>query len=244
MRNNTITRGKGLLVALAMSLAASPHLAESELEKQVEAKPKLSAGADLSFATKYMLKGFTLSETPVFQPLLYVKYGPFTGAAFFNYDIKTATLNEADAFFDVTLPLKSISDKIVFSAGYNILTFPNTDLHTTHEVYGGLSYDMFGKPSIKVIRDISQGSGFYTELSVKHDIPLTKSTTLTANALVAHNHHLFREGSCFSHAAVGIAAPISLSKGFTFTPSINYQHSLNKDFQNEVWGGVTFSYTH
>ncbi|MBI2632079.1 hypothetical protein HYW75_03685 [Candidatus Pacearchaeota archaeon] len=228
-----------------LTIAKQPlQAAEPILEEHVKTKPKFSVGADLGFSTKYMLKGFTLSETPVMQPTPYVKYGPFTATGIFNYDTRTTSFNEADAFFDITLPLKPLTKKLSLSTGYNFLTFPNTRFHHTHEIYSAISYDTLSKPSLRVIRDISQGSGYYTELSIKHDLPISKSISISGNALIAHNHHLNIDSSGLSHATIGLATPFSIGKGFSITPNINYQYSLNRDFQNELWGGVIFSYFH
>lgn len=226
MKNKTknLIAGIGALIALAL-----PAKAENPV----------SGDLSVTGLNKYIFRGMTLSKDPVIQPSFSLTKGPLTATALGNYDFKSRKLNEADALVNLSFqPVKNLN----LSLGYELLTFPNTELKNTQALTSSINYNSFGQPTLSFVHNFKEGKGSYAEFSLSHDVPLNKKIKLSSSATLTFNDHYFRENSGLSHLILSTSLPIPLSKSLTLKPTLSYQQSLDKrDIQNNFFGGLGLS---
>jgi hypothetical protein len=234
------------LVALASSCTSASRIVEQintrpqepakqeQPEQRTENSP-VSVGLTTEILSRYMFRGFTYSEGSVVQLVPIVTHGNVSLIGFINHDNTSGDVNEADLTIDYTKQF----GKLGLSVGYSYLTFPNTPLNETQELYLIASLDTPAKPSLKVFRDIDDIKGTYIEAILSHDFDI-KGVPLSVAAMLAYNDHFLREESGFSHADLKLAAPLKLTDRLVITPNIRYSHALEKThFEGMVYGGVS-----
>lgn len=229
---------KKIFIVLAASyLALAPVAAKpAQLEEQEKEKPKVNLSLRTDWLSRYMFRGFALSEGPVLQPSIAVNYRDFTLIGFANFDDLTGKFNEADFTVDFTRPI----GKATFSVGYTNINFPNTETPKTQEFYAAAGIETLLKPSIIVVHDFNEGNGDYAEIGIGHNLKIEK-TTISLKGRLGYNNHYYREESGFSHFEAGISMPVPAGK-FTITPSIIRTESLDNHFQSQTWGIISVKY--
>jgi hypothetical protein len=242
-------------------------------EEKKEDKFAFSAYAD--FYSKYIFRGVNCSDESVFQPAVYVSRWGFTGSVWGNMDLKNVNdkagvFSELDYTIDYTATVPGI-DWLNFSVGNAYYEYPNTDVASTDEVYGGMSMGCTcsGKgeclacliaPSFKIYRDIDASKGTYGQLSIGHTIqkfaPITEGCMcdFVVGASVGYANDPYNkgnfdvEGSKLNDLTLSLALPFNLS-GVTIKPGINYSSMLDSEIReateksDNLWGGVSLSYS-
>jgi hypothetical protein len=247
MTANKLTNSALLAGALA-STAVKAHAQQTQstnapvvaAETKIEKEPALpfSVSATLSPQSHYMLRGYTITDNPVIQPTLTLARGHLAATGFWNYDTKAGNITEASLFVDATKQF----NKTTLGAGYEFITQPNTDFHDTHAVSGSASFELSPfRPNLKVVYDFAEGKGIYAEAGIGFAKLLTERLSFDSSASLSYNLHWFRERSGLSHATFSAGLPLNLSKHFSVAPRINYQHSLDSDFADKLYGGLTLS---
>jgi hypothetical protein len=210
----------------------------TEVVKEPKKEEPLFLDFSIDYQTKYVYRGATYSDKPVIQPVATAGIGPVSATWFGSIDYATKTLNESDVTLDITHPVGPVS----LSGGITWLSFPNTDIPSTTEVYAGVTLDEVpATPSLFVFHDFQDGKGTYAELSVSKDFKVL-DIPLSASAKLGYNHHYFRKETGFSHVELGVSSPIDLGKGWTISPMLKYSRALSKDFKNEVYAGISIGY--
>lgn len=161
---------KKLLLSLAIAvLAAASLLPSSALA--------VEAGADayVSVASKYLWRGFDLSDDDAFvvQPGADVTIGGFTVSWWGNMSENTGELNEVDLTLDYSL---DIGELVSVSFG-NILYDVDVDgaNDTTNELYLSVALNTLLSPSLTAYYDYDEFEGnTYLVLGVGHDLELSK----------------------------------------------------------------------
>lgn len=232
------------VLAAWLALAGQNVVAQENKPKQ---KIEESAGEDGSqervgfssktdFFSKYVFRGFTYSDKPVIQQSVTASYKDLNITGWFNFDTEMEDLNEEDLMIDFA---KSLGE-VTLLAGYELFTFPNTDIPKTQEVYIGVSLDkVLLNPTLLVFYDFEDGDGTYGEFSLNEGVKFGDVEVL-ANAKLGYNDHYFRENSGLSHVEIGVAIPINLTDNLAITPNVNYSKSLDdRDFEDELYGGIS-----
>jgi len=213
---------------------ASPSYGE---DNQGAAKSKvISLHATTDILSKYVLRGYSYSEKPVMQETLTASYNDVSLIGFMNYDLDTRNLNELDLTMDITKRIGSAT----WSAGYTLLSFPNSNYKKTQEIYAEITLDTLLNPQVKVYHDFDEGRGTYAELSCRHMFG-SGQARVSASAALGYNRHYYRARSGLSHAEFRLSLPVQANEKVAITPFIDYSKSLDKDFQDELFGGVSIS---
>ena len=228
------------MVVGLLALATPIHAKEKEESVKQEQTSQFLLSARTDFLSKYLLRGTTISETPVIQPTLSATYRTFSLVGLGNFDTQTGNFSEADLTLDFTKPL---SENVTLSIGYTLLTFPNTQSEKTQEVYAVVTLDKPLKPTIRAYHDFDEGKGIYGELFCGHDFNLGK-IGISIAGILGYNGHYFREDSGLSHLELRLSAPIRLGSSIILTPMVNYSKSLDKpSFQDELYGGISLNFS-
>lgn len=156
---------------------------------KVEETTPVTGVATMGVFSKYVFRGYELSKNSVvFQPGLTATLGGFSAGFWGNIDSsqhKTQSFGENDHHksfneTDLTLSYTKAFGKLSLTGGY--IYYGTKYADETEEVFGTVAYDMIGKPTLSVYRDINRYIGTYINFSLAHSIPLVREVTLDLGA--------------------------------------------------------------
>jgi uncharacterized protein (TIGR02001 family) len=237
----------GLLAVVALALAGA-----------AEADDGTGVGVDLSYAERYIWRGIPVEEAGAFQPSLTLSGGGFSLNAWGNVDLtdwgKRAGYGDETGSFtevDYTGGYEGSIGPAIIGLGFITYTFPNqTELGAipTTEAYLGVGFDVPLSPSLYTYWDLddqaTEGSD-YTALGLGHSFELWKSgeTALGldlsghlgfANSKFLKAYYGLSADNSFHDWSASVALPLSLSKGFSISPSYVYSSLMNDQCRRAV----------
>lgn len=156
---------------------------------KVEETTPVTGVATMGVFSKYVFRGYELSKNSVvFQPGLTATLGGFSAGLWGNIDSsqhRTQSFGENDHHksfneTDLTLSYTKAFGKLSLTGGY--IYYGTKYADETEEVFGTVAYDMIGKPTLSIYRDINKYLGTYINFSLAHSIPLVRDITLDLGA--------------------------------------------------------------
>jgi hypothetical protein len=239
-----------LLCALGLLLAAVPArgqdavvvAARGQEEPAAGARPGLlSFGADITFTTTYVWRGFVLGEDPALQPSVWVNIGPLTIASWSNADLPSggsALYSEHDLSVDYSTEVRGLA----VSVGWTHYAFVReTEGRYSNDIHLSIGAGGYLNPTVEVSQDVHQGSGTYVAAGVSHDYPLWGGPIrLTPTVSIGYNHRLWTERSGLSDvtATLAFAVPLPGSR-LALEPFLTYSCGLHAEvFPRRFLGGV------
>lgn len=235
-----------------------------------EAPPSVTGTAALGVFNKYIFRGYELSkDSIVIQPGLSASYKGFSASFWGNIDSSQhATQNFAPDDHkknfnetDLTLSYTYVLGKLSLTGGY---IYYDTDYAPeTEELFGTISYDMIGKPTLSIYRDITAYPGTYFNFSLAHSVKLVKEVTLDLGASAGYmwgdgNYWKTRFGtgskySAFHDGMVKAGLTIPIAQKVSLAPVVQYWFPLsdkakkrnynpNGRLESNVVGGVSINY--
>ena len=237
-----------LLDLVALSCAVSSSIAEES-----------SIGVDLTadFMSKYVWRGQCLNDDFVFQPGVSLTYGNFTAGIWGNEDLTgyhnrvdaTGNSGESGEFTEVDYSLDYTNtvpgfEKLSYSVGVIYYAFPNTVLNDTTEIYWGLSYACFLKPTITVYHDIDEAKGTYASFGISHsideifkigEVPVGMEMGASLGYGSASYNKYYWGGldkAKVNDLTMSVSFPVVLGS-WTFSPSLNYVTLLSSDIRSQ-----------
>ena len=222
-----------------------------------------TAVIDLPVSSKYLWRGATWVDRPVFQPSLFGTKGELTVGLWANITLDNAvvdgtpvsagTTTEVDLCLDYALTLWGV-DCSVGAAHYVYL---KPDLPSTREVY--LEARLPGRlsPSVTVWRDVVEVEGTYVAVSVAPEIragPLSRLVAgpISTSASVGfgsseHNAYYYGvDKAGLADLTVTANLPLSASEYQRATLSLGYSVLLDGELreavgtEGEFWYGLSF----
>jgi hypothetical protein len=224
--------------------------AQNTPAKVEEAPPAVTGTGSLGAYNKYIFRGYELSrKSVVIEPSLSATYQGFSVTFWGNIDSREhgtqnlvpdrpdqRSFNETD----LTLSYTRSIGKWSLTGGwiYYGLKYANE----TQELFGSVTYDMIGKPTLAVYRDIDQYPGTYFNFSLSHSIKVYKEATFDMGAsagymwgdgnfwktyqpstggLTGSNYNAFHDGK------VQIGFTIPVGKKVTIVPIVQYWFPLS-----------------
>jgi len=243
---------KKFIMAVAIAVTVMAATAPAAYADDDSMLSKLSVGTDHAFLSRYVWRGLTATNDPVWQPDVWVSYDGFTFNVWGNYELTDVNNNE-NRFteFDYTLDYSWDFKDVSFSAGGIVYTFPHVKDSTTAEAYLGASYDTILQPSLTVYYDFVQADGFYASLGVGHSFDLmdnalykvdsdifSASLDLSANMGWAsknwNNFYYGADHSTFVDLLVGASLPIGITDYVTVSPSASYSTVTDGTLRTKV----------
>ena len=229
---------------------------------------KPTASADIGVFTKYMWRGFELSDDSfVIQPSATVGYKGFSFNMWGNLDTDVAGTS-GDAKWnetDMTLSYDTSFGPVAVGAGYIYYALDGVDDAEEFYVTGGL--DVFLSPTLTAYREIAELQGWYINMGISHSFELPRGMTLDLAGSVGY--YLSEDDNFVEfdddlnpttkkyknlhdgQASVGLTVP--LDEYFVLTPMIAYSFPLSDEADNLitagsisnnsgfVYGGITLS---
>jgi hypothetical protein len=205
--------------------------------------------ATMGIFNKYVFRGYELSkDSIVFQPGLNVSAKGFTAAFWGNIDSSQHATqnfvpdNRHKSFneVDLTLSYTRSFGKVALTGGY--IYYGTKYADETEEVFGSVAYDMIGKPTLSVYRDINKYPGTYATFSLAHSIGLGKTVTLDLGASASYmvgdsdywktyetatGGYTGSKYQAFHDGKVQAGLTIPLAKSVSFVPVVQYWFPLS-----------------
>ncbi|MBI5695520.1 MAG: hypothetical protein HZC51_07265 [Nitrospirae bacterium] len=204
-----------------------------------------SFGADMGVLNKYVSRGLTYSEDPVFQPNVWGSYYGLTLNVWANLDL-TDYNGMAGGFYEVDYGLDYTGEAggLEYSAGALYYSYPRMDDAETVEIYAGLGLDAPLHPKLNLYYDCWRGDGFYGVFSVEHCVGLPSvlgcKTELGLAAQVglgSKNYNVYSYGSdhtAFTDYVLTASLPVEVTENISVTPSVSYSSALDRTIRSKI----------
>jgi len=235
------------ITATALLLAAGIPAAMAEEEAP-------SADASVAFLSKYVWRGFELSDDSlVIQPSLTASYKGFSANLWANLDTKyydpsvdTNLWNETD----FTLSYDGAYEKLGYGVGWIYYSVLGDD---TQEFYGTLSYDVLLAPSLSLYYDTDGFAGdWYANLSFGHSFMIAEKYSLDLGLAFGYSDN--ESYNAFQDGVLSAAMSFPIGEYIAITPEIYWSFALSSDASdaiesgpsnkdNFVYGGVSASFS-
>ena len=207
---------------------------------------------DFTLVSRYIWRGFdTISDNrPAIQPSYTLSFGK----SGFALNLWSAFALADTDFIELDLITgydRTVSDKLILSAGMGYFTFPSLPRwpdknSTSPEAYMGITACSFPlSPALTFYYDFNLGDGFYGTFSLNQNLPV-KGKILCPSFMIGYTTQYRKIGvdRGISDICFGLSMDF-ITKGVTFTPSVNYvivpNHTINKG--NEFWVGFSIGWT-
>ncbi len=231
---------------VVLTTGASSSWAEDESE--------LSFSADAGIFSRYVWRGFALSDDSiVIQPSATISYGGFGINLWGNYDTDYfdtgADYNETD----ITLSYDWSFDIVSMGLGYIGYIYHDADAgDNTQELYFTVGLDTILAPTITIYRDFDTIEGWYINLGIGHSIPVTDKLSLDLAASIGYYDLDDEDYSELHDGNISASMPFAINDSFSITPSVAYSFALSDEAEDALdyngdsdflFGGVTCSYS-
>jgi uncharacterized protein (TIGR02001 family) len=237
------------IAATTLLLAAGIPAARAEAEAP-------SADASVAFLSKYVWRGFELSDdSVVIQPSLTASYKGFSANLWANLDtdLSGADTNKWNET-DFTISYDGAYKKLGYGAGWIYYALDGTN--DTQELYFALSYDVLLAPSLSIYYDIDGFAGaWYANLGFSHAFMLSEDISLDLGLSFGY----LDDNDSYAELHDGLlSASISfpIGKYVSITPELYWSFPLGADAEtyiasasisgdddNFVYGGVSASFS-
>lgn len=235
------------ITATALLLAAGIPAAMAEEEVP-------SADASIGFYTKYVWRGFELSDDSlVIQPSLTASYKGFSANLWANLDTKYYD-PEVDSNLwnetDFTLSYDGAYEKLGYGVGWIYYSVLGDD---TQEWYGTLSYDILLAPSLTIYYDTDGFAGdWYANLSFGHSFTIAENYSLDLGLAFGYSDNA--DYSEFHDGLLSASMSFPVGEYISITPEIYWSFALSSEASdafetgpsnddNFVYGGVSASFS-
>ena len=244
------TTSKKMIVAGVVTLS----ILTAGIPAAMAEEEKPSADASVAFLSKYVWRGWELSDDSiVIQPSMSVAYKGFGMNLWGNLDTDYFATNDAKYNeTDITLSYDGAYEKLGYGIGYIYYALDATD--DTQEIYGTLSYDMLLSPTLTIYYDVDTFSGlYYVTFGISHSFAIGENNSLDLGALVSYMDD-DEDYDDFHNGVLSASMTFPLGKYFSLTPEVNYSFALSDDAEdyikagsaddddNYFYGGATLSF--
>ncbi len=236
----------GLLIG---SFFSAPAVAENQI----------TGSANLGIFNKYIFRGYELSDKSVIlQPALSLGYGGFSASFWGNIDSdEHATQSLAPdrpgqkSFneIDLTLAYSRSFGPISLTGGY--IYYGTKYASETEEIFGSVSYETYGNPTLTVYRDITSYPGTYLNLSLSHSLKVLGEITLDLGASAGYligsseywktyesstGGYTGKKYSAFHDGMLSAGLTFPIGKFLAIQPVVQYWFPLSSDAKRKVDG--------
>ncbi len=220
---------KRVLLSLAVGVAAAVGT-----EAQERAA---SFSVDVSPFTEYVWRGIPLTDGPVLQSSYTLSAKGLSFNIWQNVDLDNANgVPGAVTEHDYTLGYEFAAGNATVSLGLLYYTFPGLGDPTT-EIIVGASFDVPGKPSITLYRDVDDLDGLYASIGAGHSFTLgdgEQAIDLSLAVGYGTDKHNSYYGAGVDRAAltdvlVTVSSTFKFDESFGITPSLVFASVIDPD---------------
>jgi hypothetical protein len=243
---------KGLCLTVLFCFGASSFLFAAD-------GTGVSGFAALGGFNKYVFRGYEYGNgSMVLQPSVGISYRGFSASFWGDIDTdENATqsfipdrpgkksFNETDLILNYTHNLGKWS----FTAGY--IYYGTKFTAETEEIYGSISADFPGKPTLFVYRDITSYPGTYFNFSLSHSFDIYRGMTLDLMGAAGYfigdsgywktydsstGGYTGKEYQAFHDGLISVGVTIPVGKAFSIQPVVQYWFPLSEKAKKSVDG--------
>ena len=238
---------------LVTGITAGALLLAAGIPAAAAADDAVSADASIAFLSKYVWRGFELSDDSiVVQPSLTASYRGFSANLWANLDTdyyatETHNWNETD----FTLSYDGAYEKLGYGVGWIYYALED-GAEDTQEFYGTVSYDVLLAPSLTVYYDTDDFAGaWYANLSFGHSFMIAEKYSLDLG--LAFGYLDDNDGYAeFHDGLLSASMSFPINEYIAITPEIYWSFALTSEASdlieqgpsnedNFVYGGVSAS---
>ena len=255
----------GILVGeiLALAMVVTPVMAEETSAP--------TADFTLGLYSKYVWRGYELSkDSLVIQPSVTIGYKGFGFNLWGNLDTdQTTDLYDGDGNnwneTDMTVSYDGSYGLLGYTLGYIYYALEGAD--DSQEIYGGLSVDVIGSPTLTIYREIASAPGWYITLDVSHSFDLLDNLAVNIGAKVSYlavddestladPNDPTSSYSDFHDGVLSLSMSYTVTGNLVITPELYYSFALGGDAQDVleaasadgddssfVYGGISASFS-
>jgi len=200
---------------------------------------EFSGSATVDFVSRYVWRGFNLSDGMNTQPGVELSVEGLTLGYWgsFNWEAEDTNL-EQDLYigYDFTLA----DDALGISLGYTYYKFPSLGDDESHEFWLGFSLDNIPlAPSLTVYFDVGDedeggADGEYLSLSAGHEFELLDGAVLGLSAALGYNNELFIEENGVADFVPSVSLSIPVNENLSLGISANYSTVIDSDVEEAM----------
>lgn len=253
------------------SFAASPGEAlsfgnrgpsEGEKEKSCRCK-EAEVELALTYGSKYVWRGVTLTDGPVLQPDLSVSKCGYKIEVWGNIEATNVNgqewdFSEVDIILEYSDSFFLCRQKINYTVGAINYLFPASGDPITWELYLRIGLDLFFNPTLTAYYDIDQVNGRYLNFGIGHawkelfcrskeiKIGLEIAASIAWGSANFNEFYYGLNRDAFADALFTVSLP-AVWKCWTITPFFSGSTLVDKSARERVhpgtnyWGGITFA---
>ncbi len=204
----------------------------------------VSFGADVTFTTAYVWRGFVLGDDPSLQPSVWATIGPVTVSSWSNATVPTdgsAVYSEHDLSVDYAAEVRGLT----LSFGWTHYAFVReTEGRYSNDVHLSIGGGGYLNPTVAVSQDVHQGSGTYVAAAVSHEYPLGwHAVRIEPTVSLGYNHRLWTDRSGFSDVTATVTLHLPLARTrLAAEPFLTYSWGLHAaEFPRRFLGGLVLT---
>lgn len=208
-----------------------------------------SASASVDVYSKYLWRGFDLSEDDSFvvQPAVGISIGGFTLGFWGNLSEDSGEMNEVDLTIDYSADLGELVSLSVGNILYDV-----DGLDDTNELYLGITLNTLLAPTLTVYYDYDEFDTVYTTLGLSHDFGLTEAISLSLGATGSYmaddENGLGTDESWFHNLELSAGIDYAVTDNLSMGALVLFSTPLSDDAEDialiddETTVGVSLSY--
>jgi hypothetical protein len=215
----------------------------------------VTASANIGAFSKYIWRGYDLSDNIIVQPSLTLGYKDFSLNGWANVDTSPEK-GEAWNETDTTISYETGVGPVTVGGGY--IYYNLRDADDTKEVYLSVGYDTFLSPKLSVYKDIDASPGYYFNLGLSHSTKINEDISLDLSGglgyYISHNDAIIdaatkKRYKGFQDGLITAGLTVPVSKSISISPSISYSFALSNKAKallgdsGNAFGGVTLNYS-
>ncbi len=230
-----------MLCLRAVFIVPATLLAEEE-------KPE--ASADVAILSKYIWRGFELSDdSVVIQPSATVAYKGFSFNLWGNLDTDSANDDADFNETDMTLSYATSLGPVGLDIGYIYYALEGND---SGEIYISTGLDTLLSPSLTIYRDFDEFRGWYVNFGLSHSFDIGNGMTLDLSGSVGYMDVDDTDYQEMHDGLISVGLAIPLGKYFSLSPMVAYSFGLSSEADialetgpsmesDFIFGGITLS---
>jgi hypothetical protein len=252
--------------ATAAPAAVAPAVTAPAAEAPKVEEPKVTGSVGVGAFNRYIFRGYEFGQrSAVIQPTSTVGYRGFSATFWGNLDTRqhaTQNFGSNDRQrnwneTDLTLSYTYNIDKLGLTAGY--IYYGTNYTKQTQEVFGSVTYDIIGHPTVAVNQDIASYAGTYINLALSQSQPIYKLPTgdltvdlgLSAGYMIGEGKYwktfqvptgdyTGKKYNALHDGMAKIGFTVPLGKGFTVQPVAQYWVPLSGKAHHNLIDGNNY----
>jgi uncharacterized protein (TIGR02001 family) len=248
------TTSKKMIVAGVVTLS----ILTAGIPAAMAEEEKPSADASVAFLSKYVWRGWELSDDSiVIQPSMSVAYKGFGMNLWGNLDTDLYGTTNKWNETDLTLSYDGAYEKLGYGVGW--IMYALDGVHDTQEIYGTLSYDVLLAPTFTFYYDIDDfAGGWYANLAFGHTFMIAEKYGLDLGLSFGYldngeSYNEFHDGLLSASMSFPIGEYVAITPGIYWSFPLSSTagdeiETFSKDMggsgdDNYVYGGLSASFS-